>query len=248
LIWLRPDPESMGLQVDGERPVSDTETASQLLETPLIAESAVVSGSVAGASRLPEGISFRDARRDRLFWGISVAYIFLMMAQVGGISHQYGLARELLNEAQTAIVVAILPIASIIGRLAGGWVVEQVSIRAFAVGMMILQVLSLSLLSGGYNPVSLCLGLALFGITVGNLLMLQPLLIVEAFGIREYPRIFAVSNFMSSWGTASGPAVLGIVYTASSNLYGVAYLVAAGAGLAGLLLFLAGGPLGRLKK
>ncbi|MBT8147722.1 MAG: MFS transporter [Gammaproteobacteria bacterium] len=252
LIWLRPSPESMGLQPDDDQ-TSENETQGTLSSDPFGETSSNSAGDQVAQkvasqpvkSKLPAGVSFRDARRGRLFWAMSTAYIFLMMAQVGGISHQYGLARELLDESQTALVVAILPIASIVGRLAGGWVIEQLSIRSFAIGMMILQVVSLLLLSGGYNPFTLCLGLASFGITVGNLLMLQPLLIAEAFGVREYPRIFAVSNFMSSWGTASGPAALGLVYATSSNLYGAAYLLAAAAGLAGLALFLAGGPLKR---
>jgi len=166
-----------------------------------------------------------------------------MMAQVGGIAHQYGLAREMLSEAQTALAVAILPISSIVGRLIGGWLVDRMSIRLFAIGMMILQALSLSLLALGVNVFTLCLGLALFGATVGNLLMLQPLLIAEAFGIREYARIFAVANLMSSWGTAAGPAVLGLAFAANANLYSLPYWIAACAGAAGLMLFLIGGKL-----
>ncbi|MEZ5491535.1 MAG: MFS transporter [Gammaproteobacteria bacterium] len=245
LIWLRSSPESMGLLPDGEMP----EAAKSKEPYKPAQQSQMPEKNVkkvhSGRSMLLEGVSFREARRGRLFWCISLAYIFLMMAQVGGISHQYGLARELLSEAQTALAVAILPVASIVGRLVGGWVVEQMSIRAFSIGMMSLQVLSLALLSGGFNPVTLSIGLALFGITVGNLLMLQPLLLAEAFGVREYSRIFAMSNFMSSWGTASGPAALGLVYAASNNVYGYAYMVAAAAGVAGFLLFLTGGPLNR---
>jgi len=244
LFWLRPSPESVGLLPDGE-PSHDNGTPDTLLSQDVRSKETNRQVAEQSSARLLPGVSFRDARRGRLFWAISISYIFLMMAQVGGISHQYGLARESLSEAQTALAVAILPIASIVGRLAGGWIIEQMSIRSFAIGMMILQVISLALLSGGFSPVSLCLGLASFGITVGNLLMLQPLLLAEAFGVREYPRIFAVSNFMSSWGTASGPAVLGLVYAASSNVYGAAYLVAGAAGLAGLMLFLGGGPLKR---
>lgn len=245
LIWLRPSPESLGLLPDGEQPATFEVTRDGAAGPHRSARSATGAQSGAGSRQgmLLDGVSFREARRGRLFWGISLSYIFLMMAQVGGISHQYGLARELLSEAQTALVVAILPVASIVGRLVGGWVVEQLSIRSFAIGMMILQVVSLALLSGGFSPWTLCLGLVLFGITVGNLLMLQPLLIAEAFGIREYPRIFAMSNFMSSWGTALGPAALGLVYAASNSQYAMAYLVAATAGLTGLLVFLVGGPL-----
>jgi MFS family permease len=165
------------------------------------------------------------------------------MAQVGGIAHQYGLARETLTESQTALAVAILPVMSIVGRLLGGWIVDKVAIRQFALFIMALQIFALVLLASGAGVWGLCIGLALFGCTVGNLLMLQPLLIAEAFGLREYARIFSVANLMSSWGTAAGPAVMGYVFALNNEHYSGAYLFAAAAGGLGLILFAAGGPL-----
>lgn len=214
----------MGLVIDGDESSGDEQ------------------GNTSGASHSHEaGISYGDALQGRFFWAVSLAYIFLMMAQVGGIAHQYGLAREQLDEAQTALVVAIVPIASIIGRLIGGWLVDRMSIRLFAIAMMILQAVSLSMLAGGFSVLTLCLGLFLFGATVGNLLMLQPLILAEAFGVRDYARIFSVSNLMSSMGTSIGPALLGLAYTMSNNFYAVPYAAAAAAGAIGLLLFLTGG-------
>ena len=235
LIWLRPDPTAMGLSIDGERagPIIQISGAAENLGSSVDKK---VDVSL-------NGLTFKQARSGRFFWGVASGYIFLMMAQVGGIAHQFGLAREQLTESQTAIAIAILPVASIVGRLIGGWIVDQMSIRAFAIFMMVLQGLSLSLLATGVNAVTLCLGLGLFGVTVGNLLMLQPLLIAEAFGVRDYARIFSVANLLSSWGTAAGPAVLGFVYAMNQNLYSLPYTVAAMAAALGLLLFLAGGKL-----
>ncbi|NKB33056.1 MAG: MFS transporter [Pseudomonadales bacterium] len=223
-IYLRVSPESMGLHIDGETPEPQLETVTS------------------GPSKIIEdGIAFKEARRGKFFWGVSLAYIFLMAAQVGGIAHQYGLAREQLSESETAIAVAILPVFSIIGRLIGGWIIDRMSIRKFAISMMILQAVSLSILAGGSSVFTLCLGLAAFGATVGNLLMLQPLLIADAYGVKDYAKIFSVSNLMSSWGTAMGPAVLGFVYASSGNLYQLPYGVAAAAGAFGLIMFLLGG-------
>jgi MFS family permease len=235
LIWLRPDPTAMGLSIDGER-------AGPIIQILGAAENLGSSVDKKVDVSL-DGLTFKQARSGRFFWGVASGYIFLMMAQVGGIAHQFGLAREQLTESQTAIAIAILPVASIVGRLIGGWIVDQMSIRAFAIFMMVLQGLSLSLLATGVNAVTLCLGLGLFGVTVGNLLMLQPLLIAEAFGVRDYARIFSVANLLSSWGTAAGPAVLGFVYAMNQNLYSLPYTVAAMAAALGLLLFLAGGKL-----
>ncbi len=224
LIWLRSEPKAMGLAIDGDEVLS-----------------AEVNKATDPSQSHEAGIAFSDALRGRFFWAVSLGYIFLMMAQVGGIAHQYGLAREQLDEAQTALVVAILPVASIIGRLIGGWLVDRMSIRLFAIGMMILQAVSLSMLAGGFSVFTLCAGLFLFGTTVGNLLMLQPLILAEAFGVRDYARIFSVSNLMSSMGTSIGPALLGFVYAMSNNLYTLPYMAAAAAGAMGLLLFLTGG-------
>ena len=225
-IFLRVSPESIGVLPDGEQVKAYTQH-----------------GSAENVGSTNDGLRFREAIRGRFFWALSLAYIFLMAAQVGGIAHQYGLVREQLSEAETAIAVAILPVFSIIGRLFGGWVVGQISIRKFAIVMMFLQALSLSLLSIGYSALTLCVGLAIFGASVGNLLMLQPLLIAEAFGVRDYAKIFSLSNLMSSWGTAMGPAVLGIVYAANTNLYQWPYAVAAMSGALGLSLFLVGGKI-----
>ena len=227
-MYLRVSPESMGLHVDGDIPESVDENVTSDF-----------------SHIIEDGITFKEARRGKFFWGVSLAYIFLMAAQVGGIAHQYGLARELLTEAETAIAVAILPVFSIIGRLIGGWIVDRMSIRKFAISMMILQAASLSLLAGGFSVFTLCLGLAAFGASVGNLLMLQPLLIADAFGVKDYARIFSVSNLMSSWGTAMGPGVLGFVYATSGSLYQLPYFVAAGAGALGIVLFLMGGKIVR---
>ena len=171
---------------------------------------------------------------------MGIGYIFLMMAQVGGIAHQYGLAREQLDEAATALAVAILPMASIVGRLAGGWIVERFGTRGFAIAVMTLQGLALALLAGGFSVFTLCLGLFLFGATVGNLLMLQPLIIAEAFGVKDYPRIFSLNSLMTSWGTAAGPALLGYVY-AAHHLYALPYVCAAAVAMLGLVFYVAGG-------
>ncbi len=119
-IWLQPEPAAIGLQIDGKRNIDSGDGDTGQAAPP--------------RAHTEHGISFRQARQGRLFWGICLAYVFLMLARVGGIAHQYGLARELLSEAQTALAVAILPVASIIGRLLGGLLVEQVSIRRFAIG------------------------------------------------------------------------------------------------------------------
>ena len=60
LIWLRPDPESMGLLPDGDSPVQGEQSS----EPKPTADSAIAA---------EHGFTFQQARRKRFFWGTSLA-------------------------------------------------------------------------------------------------------------------------------------------------------------------------------
>jgi len=70
--------------------------------------------------------------------------------------------------------------------------------------------------------------------------MLQPLVIVESFGLRSYARIYAFGNAITTVGLAVGPLLLGLLYEAGG--YGTAYItVAALSAVAVVTLLVAGG-------
>ena len=76
------------------------------------------------------------------------------------------------------------------------------------------------------STVAIFAAILVFGATVGNLLMLQPLLIAERFGVLDYARIFSRSQFITMFGTAGGPLLLGWLYDNAGG-YHTSYLVAA---------------------
>jgi MFS family permease len=80
----------------------------------------------------------------------------------------------------------------------------------------------------------------LLGLAVGNLLMLQPLLLAEAFGVREYAKIYSSSQLVTTLGVATGPILLG--YLHDMRNYQLAYAVAAVSAVVGLILFVLSGP------
>ncbi len=182
--------------------------------------------------RFTSGVAFSVTIREATFWGLSVAWIFVMLAQVGGIAHQYGIVAENLTMAEAAVALAVLPLFSVIGRIAGGLIVDRMSGHTFSLYVMLLQGLSMFVLAFSHNAIGLMLGLAMLGITVGNLLMLQPLLIADVWGLRHYSRIYATSNLLTMLGIAAGPVLMGYLlsetgnYTASFVLAGVSSLIA----------------------
>jgi len=80
----------------------------------------------------------------------------------------------------------------------------------------------------------------IFGLSVGNLLMLQPLLLADAFGVREYPRIYSFAQLITTIGVGVGPSAMGVLHDLSD--YRLSYLVAAGSSALAFVLFLAAGP------
>ena len=58
---------------------------------------------------------------------------------------------------------------------------------------------AVALVAGWRSPTSVVIfaAIILFGATIGNILMLQPLLMAERFGVRDYPRIFSRSQLVS---------------------------------------------------
>ena len=62
-----------------------------------------------------------------------------------------------------------------------------------------------------------------FGFTVGNILMVQPLLVAAAFGLRDFPRILSYQQLIMNFGVASGPIAIGVIYDFGGG-YGNAFL------------------------
>jgi MFS family permease len=98
------------------------------------------------------------------------------------------------------------------------------------------QGLSLIWLSQVDSKALLVAATLLFGCTIGNLLMLQPLVIADRFGVANYPRVFAFSQLIvTGFGVAGGPYLLGWLHDVSS--YAASYLAAAGLSFAGAVVF-----------
>jgi len=180
-------------------------------------------------------VPFKRALRSRFFIILAAAYVFILCAQVGAIAHLFRLTSIRQGGKVAALIVAVLAAASVVGRLSGGWVLLKVSARTLTLAVLAAQVVALAVLAWAPSMVWLLLGTILLGTSVGNIIMLQPLLLVEAFGIRDYGRIYSSSQLVTSMGVAGGPALVGFLFEAGGG-YAVAYAAAAGVSLMGLIL------------
>ncbi len=214
---VRASPHAMGLTPDGGASAGGTD------------------------SELPQDVALAQVWRSRFFIALAVAFLFGLGAQVGGIAHIYRLANVRVGVETAATAVALLAIASLVGRLVAGWALLHMSSRAMTILLLGWQTFTLSLLSIAEGPVFVLAAAVLFGLNSGSLLMMQPLLLAEAFGVKSLGRIYSVSQVVGVVGYSLGPAIAGFLYEATGG-YTVPYLAIAASSLIGMAVFSFSGP------
>ena len=223
-LLVRPHPADLGLRPDGDPP----------------ATTAVQAAAASGGAR------YEDVVRGALFRGITAAWTLALLAQVGGISHLFSVVDERVDRGGAALAVSVLAASSMVGRLAGGWLLSRVALRPACLTWLVLQAFGLSGLALVEGRLGLLLSASLFGLSVGNVLLLQPVVLADVFGVRDYPRTFATSQLISTLGVAAGPFLLGILRDATDG-YRIAYLAAAALSLSASAVLTTGGPLVRFE-
>ncbi len=229
LLLVRSRPSDLGLTPDGigvdqRRPTGTPQD----------------SAARAGGLPEPSGTSFAEASRTRFFILLCVTYAIIFFSQVGALAHLFNLASERTTTATAGTALSLLAFTSVLGRLAGGVIVLRVAAKHLTMMLTVLQSVGLAALAFATTAESIIVASVLIGISVGNLLMLQPLLLAEAFGVSEYSRIYSFSQLVSTVGVAGGPFVLGVLHDISD--YRTAFLVAALASLTAAVAVLAAGP------
>ena len=217
-LWLvRPEPAALGWMPDGERVSQDV------------------------PAYVATGTPFAEAVRTRFFVASTIAYVLVLGSQVGGIQQLVKLVEDRAGESAAALATIFVAGMSVVARLLGGRVVARLPMAGFTVGLAAVQALALGALAFAETTLALFAAIIVFGCTIGNILMLQPLLIAERFGVLDYPRLFSRAQFISVLGVAGGPLLLGWLYDNAGG-YRTSYIVAGCCSLVGAFVMALGGP------
>jgi len=183
-------------------------------------------------------IRFWEALRHRSFLYLNLAEVVRMMLVTGVVTHCMPYLSNLgMSRASAGLVVAGIPISSIIGRLGYGWLADRFPKRyvlALAFGIMGLGMVAFSYAS---VPAMILLFLLFFPPSFGGSMVLRGAILREYFGRAYLGKMLGIVMGSAAMGGIVGPTLAGWVFD-SIGSYQILWLAFAGAISLAVLLVL----------
>jgi MFS family permease len=185
--------------------------------------------------------------RSRPFITLAAASALGMFAQVGITAHIVMRLVPLIDTQYAAGSISLTTACAMIGRILLGLLLGRADRRLVAALNFVMQACGVSLLALGSTPLTLVLGCVLFGLGIGSLLLMPPLIAQSDFPPADVPRVVALVTAVNQAVFAFAPAFLGILREFAGD-YVLPFLIAAGLQLlAGLIAMLGRVPMPRLR-
>lgn len=174
--------------------------------------------------------------RDARFASLTLASSLALFAQIGLVAHLFSLLVPVLGQGGAGLAMGGATGCAILGRsLAAGLLRPGTGRRQVAAANLAVQATGslVLLLGGGSVPLTL-LGCGLFGVGIGNVTSLPPLIAQQDFRSEDLPRVVALVTAIGQASYAFAPAVFSLL-RGQETLF---FLAAAALQLAAAALFL----------
>lgn len=187
---------------------------------------------VAARSLLSETVQMRrwtvaQARRTVAFWSLMIAFLFVLTAQTGYVFHQISFLQDRLGSRDTAaFALSVTAGGSIIARLVVGMFADNLDKKKLTVALFVIQATAILLIIHTQNLLAIWALTLVFGFTIGNVYMMQSLLVGEIFGLVSFGTIFGALNFIGQVGSGAGPFGIGFLRDQTGG-YGIPFTVTA---------------------
>ncbi len=155
-----------------------------------------------------------DALRTGALRSVTAGFAIGMMVQVGFLTSQVTLIAPKLGIADTAATVSATAGAALLGRLALACFADRIDLRRTAGVALALAATALGLLGLAPLPTVVVGASVIFGLTVGNVTTLAPLIVRREFGAGAFGTVFGVASCGIQLGLALGPTFYGSLHDA----------------------------------
>ena len=174
------------------------------------------------------------------FWSISAPFAFVLMSQVGFLTHLVPLIAGRAADGAAVdpgLAVAVNAVMALVGRIVLGFVIDRLEPRRASALCFLVQVGAIAVLARAEAPLVVYGACAVYGFSVGNNITLSPLIVQREYAAAEFPAIVALSTAVVQILYAFGPGLLGILRDAFGG-YGVPLAVCMALNLAAAALIL----------
>ena len=193
-------------------------------------------GGTAAPARTALPLDRRALLRDRRFVTISAAFALGLFAQIGLFAHLLTRLTPVFGPEGAAWAISLATICAVAGRTILGWILGENNRRLAAAGNFVVQACGTALLMVASGMPLLLLGCILFGLGVGNLVSLPPLILQKEFPAGDVGGAVALTVAINQAVFAFAPAVLGLLRGIAGD-YTIAFgVVAAVQLIAGLIV------------
>jgi predicted MFS family arabinose efflux permease len=196
LLLIAWEPRQMGLQPDGD-------TADEVHATS-------IRPGMAAQYRV---WSRPEAMRTMGFWAIFAAFLLVLVAQTGYIIHQVTFLEDRLgSRSEAAFTLSVTAFGSIVARLVVGVFADGIDKRLLTFALFVVQATAILLIIHTESVLATWVLTLIFGFTIGNIYMMQSLLVGEIFGIVSFGSIFGLISLAGQAGSGLGPIGVGFLH------------------------------------
>jgi MFS family permease len=161
--------------------------------------------------------SRRQALATGRFWTLAVAFGLALVAQVGFIVHQLAVLEPALGHLRAAFAVSATTVSALLGRVAAAALGDRMDRRVLSAAIFAVQAVALAVTAVASSPGVLLVASVAFGLGVGNVITLPPLLAHAEFGARSFATVFGMASAAMQIGVALGPGVVGFLRDATGD-------------------------------
>jgi len=172
--------------------------------------------------------SQRSLLRQPAFVTISAAFALGLFAQIGLFAHLIARLELDFGAAVSAVAISLITLCAVLGRTLLGWLLGERDRRLAAAANLLMQAVGSLLFAFGEGMAPLAAGCVLFGLGVGNLVSLPPLIAQSEFRPADVGTVVALVTAINQAVFAFAPAIFGALHDFTGN-YVVAFLTAAAA-------------------
>jgi predicted MFS family arabinose efflux permease len=172
--------------------------------------------------------SRRSLLRQPGFVTISAAFALGLFAQIGLFTHLITRLEPALGAGLAAAAVSLVTLSAVAGRSLLGWLLGARDRRLAGTVNLLMQAAGSLLLAFGEGSVALATGCVLFGLGVGNLASLPPLIAQREFRPADVGTVVALVTAINQAIFAFAPAVFGWLHDLVGSYIG-SFLMAAAA-------------------